>query len=104
MELKKEFENIKTADECMAFMKTYLKSYTTLYSVAYGDYDETSFTKQIKAYEKDGKYVVLITNLENQKISKLTVCFSNKKPKKPHPVFPIMESFVQNPLVYNFVN
>ena len=102
MTIKPQLEKIKTKEECTSFLNMVLKEYKTLYSRVYSDYNEKDFTKQIKAYKKDNHYIITITNFENKKISEISVCLTTKKPKLPHPVFPIMSSFAPNAEVYTF--
>lgn len=102
MGIKADLEKIETIEECNNYLHTTLKSFTTLYSRVYSDYFNKDFSKQIKAYEKDNSYVITIINFENMKIKDMSVCLTNKKPKLPHPVFPILTSFAPDSVVFNF--
>ena len=104
MGLKTDLEHIKTVEECTCYLQSFLKKYSALYNKVYSDYDNKNWTKQIKAYEYNGQYVVTIANFSNMKITDLSVCLTNHKPKMPHPVFPIMSSFAPNSVVYTFKN
>lgn len=102
MNIKNQLAEIKTINKCQKFLNKELFNYKTLYSKVYSDYEGKTFSKQIKAYEKDGTYLVVVTNLDNNEIKEIEICVSNKKPKQPHPVFPIVASFAPGSTIYNY--
>lgn len=67
----------------------------------YSDYAKTEFYEQIKSYQaSDSDYLILITELKNNRIYKLKVGFSNKRPSKPHPLFPILNTVFGDKVKY----
>lgn len=104
MGIKADLEKINSIEECNNYLHGVLMNFTTLYSRVYSDYYNKEFSKQIKAYEKDGSYIITIANFENMKIKELSVCLTNKKPKLPHPIFPILTSFAPDAIVFDYKN
>lgn len=102
MGFRQDLDELKTPEEVMIYLQRLLKNFKTLYSRTYTDYDNTSWTKNIKAYEYNGLYIVLISNYEGFKIAELHVCLTNKRPKEPHPLFPIKESFLPKSIIYSY--
>lgn len=102
MSIQTDLKNIKTIPECSKYLSGILKNFTTLYSKVYSDYENKDFTKQIKAYQYKGLYMITISDIDNRQVTEMTVCLTNKKPKVPHPVFPIMASYAPNSVVYHF--
>lgn len=103
MGIKAELEKINTIEECTQYLHKTLMACTTVYSKVYSDYENKEFSKRIKAYQKDNNsYIITISNFENMKIKELDVCLTNKKPKEPHPLFPILTSFAPEAIVYHF--
>lgn len=102
MRIESDLSSIKTIDECLSYLRSTLINYKTLYSKVYSDYEGKAFSKQIKAYENNGKYIVTVSLFNGLKVSELDVCLTDKKPKMPHPVFPILSSFAPNAIVYSF--
>lgn len=99
---KTKLEKIKTLEECQKYLKSELIKYTTLFNKAYTDYEKKAFTEQIKAYECNGNYVVVCSNLLGTEIKNLKIYLTKTKPSSPHPLFPIPMSFVKDAKEFGF--
>lgn len=67
----------------------------------YSDYDKTEFYEQIKSYQaSEEDYLIVITELKENKVVKVKIGFTNKRPSKPHPIFPILNTVLGNKVKY----
>lgn len=103
MNIKNDLKNINSLFECTLYLKNNLKSFKTLYNKVYSDEGGKDFSKTIKAYQNENQYVVVVTDYENTQAKEIDVYLTNKKPKEPHPMFPITTSFAPNSTVYKFI-
>lgn len=102
-QVRKEIKKCKTLEECQCCIQRCLAQYKykTLYSMNYSDYDKTEFYEQIKSYQaSDEDYLIVITELKENKVVKVKVGFTNKRPSKPHPIFPILNTVLGNKVKY----
>lgn len=106
-QVKREILKCSDANECRAVLQKELAhhKYKTIYSMNYSDYDKTEWYEQIKAYEGSFEdYIVAVTELKDNKVFKIKLIFTNFKPPKPHPLFPILNTILGKSKVYEFVN
>lgn len=99
---KEALSKIETLEECQQYLKKELVKYKTLYNQTYSDYEKKCFTEQVKAYEGETNYVVVISNLEGVRVKNLKVYVTKEKPLKPHPLFPVPMGFVRQAKSYSF--
>lgn len=102
-EVKKGLKNIKTVDECLLYLRRALVKYTTVFNLNYTDYDNTTFTQQIKCYKGDDfNYIILFSDFENNKVVNLKVVFAKEEPRQPHPVFPLLKAITNSNDIITF--
>ena len=99
---KGKLEQIKTLDECQNYLRCELVKYKTLFNKTYTDYEEKSFTEQVKAYECEGNYVIVCSNLEGLNVKNMKIYLTKTKPTKPHPLFPVPMGFIKNAKEFEF--
>lgn len=99
---KEKLEQIKTLDECQNYLRCELVKYKTLFNKTYTDYEEKSFTEQIKAYESEGNYVIVCSNLEGLNVKNMKIYLTKIKPTKPHPLFPMPIGFIKDAKEFEF--
>ena len=102
-DIKKGLKNVHGPDECLRYLRRNLIKYTTFFNMSYTDYDETSFTEQVKAYKgSETDYVIVFTEFDNNTVDEVKVIFSKEEPRKPHPVFPLIKSITRSNDIYVF--
>lgn len=99
---KGKLSKIKDLAECQNYLRSELVKYKTLFNKTYTDYEEKSFTEQVKAYECEDNYVIVCSNLEGVTVKNMRIYLTKTKPTKPHPLFPVPMGFIKNASEFEF--
>ena len=103
-EFKKEFKQLKTISDVEKYIAQLSKKSSTVFSLNYTDYERTEFYKRIKAYNLNGDYIIVVTQLENMHPNEIEIFLMDEIPQRPHPLFPLVSIYKNAKAHYVYKN
>lgn len=100
--LEKTVKNSKDMNDCLDKLAPLLRTFETCFNKVYINYDNTEYICHLKIYKSIGTYVLVCLNYENNNPNNLDVIISNKEPRHPNTVFPMITFLMPKGKHYHF--